>query len=334
MNAWVAQRRWKACVARPVASQAVFGVTHTSAVTEEQIDHLGHMNVRYYGINAQAGTEAVLADLPGWPSGPHLVHDAYTRHHREQLLGTALVVRSALLGADAEGVRIHHELAPVDGEGLAATFVHRVSPIDANGTRLAIPQAALDAAGRAAVPAPAHAAPRTIELDHDLLATTPPLEVVRERGLAMRKARTITAEECDEAGGYRSDSLMMLLWGGERAEGAEAWGPDLYEGPDGELMGWALMETRVQLARLPTEGTRIQSFGATIALHERATHRLNWCYDLDSGTALCIFEAVDVAFDTRARRSMVIPETFRRHHEALLHPDLAPHPAASLTAET
>ena len=31
-------------------------VTRRSSVTEDQIDHLGHMNVRFYGVNAQAGT--------------------------------------------------------------------------------------------------------------------------------------------------------------------------------------------------------------------------------------------------------------------------------------
>ena len=115
---------------------------------------------------------------------------------------------------------------------------------------------------------------------------------------------------------------MMLLWGGEPPDDATGWGPELYEGPDGELMGWAVMETRVQLDRLPTAGTRIQSFGATIAIHERATHRIHWCYDLDRGEVMCAFEAVDVAFDTRTRRTMVIPDEFRRRQEAALHPDL------------
>lgn len=317
--------------ARPLASCAVLAVTHTSSVTEDQIDHLGHMNVRFYGLNAHAGTDAVLAELPGWPAGPHFVHDAYTRHRREQLLGTQLVVRSALLGADEGGVRIHHELAPTHGEELAATFVHRVSPIDESGRRLGVPQKAIDAARQAAVSLPPYAAPRTIDLANDLLAAVPPLETARERGLEMRLARAIDPEECDEAGRYRADSSMMLLWGGERAAGTESWGPDLYEAPGGELMGWALMETRVAFGRLPSAGTRIQSFGATIALHERATHRLNWCYDLATETPLCVFEAVDVAFDTRGRRSMVIPEPFRRQQEARLHPDLAPQPAESMS---
>ena len=302
----------------------MLAVTHTSTVTEDQIDHLGHMNVRFYGSNAHVGTNAVLAGLDGWPDGPHFVHETYTRHHREQLLGTPLLVRSALLAADVDGLRIHHELVPANAEALAATFVHRVSPIDEDGTRLPVPDAVIDAASATVIEPLPYAAPRTIDLGGDVVATAPPIETVRERGLDVRKPRTITAEECDERGGYLPEATMMLLWAGEAPDHVEGWGPHLHEGPDGELMGWALMETRVQLDRLPRVGTRIQSFGATIALHERATHRMHWCYDLDRGDLLCAFEAVDVAFDTRARRTMVIPDSIRRRQESVLHADLAP----------
>lgn len=302
----------------------MLAVTHTSSVTEDQIDHLGHMNVRYYGVNAHAATRAVLGSLPGWPGGAYLVHDAYTRHRREQLLGTPLLVRSGFLGADPDGLRIHHELVPADSEGLAATFVHKVCPIDEQGRKLPVPDAAIDAARSAIVEPPPYAAPRTVNLDLDPLAGAPSLDVVRERRLEVRKPRRITAEECDENGNFRPDATMMLLWAGELPEHVQGWGPDLYEGPDGELMGWAVMEARVQLARVPRLATRIQSFAATIAIHERATHRMNWCFDLDTGGVLCAFESVDVAFDTVARSTMVIPEDFRRRYEASLQADLAP----------
>ena len=98
----------------------MLAVTHTSSVTDDQIDHLGHMNVRYYGVNAHAATDAVLDALDGWPTGPHVVYDGYTRHHREQLAGTPLLVRSGILGASADGIRIHHELVPANAEALAA----------------------------------------------------------------------------------------------------------------------------------------------------------------------------------------------------------------------
>lgn len=302
----------------------MLAVTHTSSVTEDQIDHLGHMNVRYYGVNAHAATRSMLASLPGWPGGRYLVHDAYTRHRREQLFGTPLLVRSGFLGADPDGLRIHHELVPANAEGLAATFVHNVCPTDEQGQKLPVPGAAIDAARAATVEPLPYAAPRTIDLELDPLAGAPALHVVQERRLEVRKPRHIAAEECDESGNFRPDAIMNLLWAGELPDHVEGWGPDLYEGPDGELMGWVVMETRVQLRRLPRIGTRIQSFAATIALHERATHRVNWCFDLGTGEVLCAFESVDVAFDTVSRATIVIPEDFRRRYQASLQSDLAP----------
>ncbi|HZM29222.1 MAG TPA: thioesterase family protein, partial [Acidimicrobiales bacterium] len=120
-------------------SELLLPITHRSEVTEDQIDHLGHMNVRFYAVNAQAGTAAMLAGLPGWGGRPYAVHDVYTRHHREQLVGTPLVVRSAVLGAGADGLRLHHELAAEDTGELAATFVHGISPLDEGGGRAPVP---------------------------------------------------------------------------------------------------------------------------------------------------------------------------------------------------
>jgi acyl-CoA thioesterase FadM len=299
-------------------------VTHTSTVTADQIDHLGHMNVRFYGVNAHAATRNMLQELDGWPNGPHLVHDTYTRHHHEQLVGTPLEVRSAYLGASPEGLRIHHELASADGSDLAAVFVHHVSPIDETGMRRPVPENAVKAAGAALVEPLPYAASRTVDLALDPMASSPSLDLVRQRGLEIRKPRLITPQEGDRHGYFNPDMTMMLMWGGEAPDHVDNWGPDLHEGPGGELMGWAVMETRIQLSRLPRVGTRIQSFGATIAIHQRAVHRLHWCFDIDAGDVLACFEGVDVAFDTRARRTMVIPERFVRRFERSHYRDLAP----------
>ena len=85
------------------------------------------MNVRFYGVNAHAGTAAIL-DRLGIARDAAPVVDAYTRHRREQLLGAPLVVRSGVLDAGPTELRIYHELANEDSDELAATFVHRVRP--------------------------------------------------------------------------------------------------------------------------------------------------------------------------------------------------------------
>jgi acyl-CoA thioesterase FadM len=296
--------------------------THTSSVTEDQIDHLGHMNVRFYAVNANAATRAVLADLPGWEGRPHVVHDIYTRHHREQLLGTDLEVRSAILGVDEHDLRIHHELAAVDTGVLAATFVHRLSPLDADSQPTPVPAAALEAARDQADPAPEHHGTRTISLDCDLLADAPSLETVLERNLCMRQPRAVGRDECDEQGRYRLEMIPALTWGGKPIDGDMS--DVLHETSDGRLMGWASMETRVQVGQMPTVGDRIQSFGATVALHDKVTHRVHWAFDLERGHLLNAFESVSMAFDIRGRRPMSIPERYREREQQRTQPDLAP----------
>ena len=298
--------------------------THESTVAPGQIDHLGHMNVRYYAVNAQAGTRALLAAIPGWGPRPHIVHDIYTRHHREQLLGTPLVVRSAVVGAGPDGLRLHHELAAADTGVLAATFAHGISALDEGGRRAPLPDRLVADAADLVIPVPDYATSRSISLATDLIASAPSLATLHHRGLAMRRDRRVGADECDDRGRYLVDLAPMLVWGGEPI--GRGHGPMLEETPDGAPMGWATMETRLQVGRLPTGGDRIQSFGAGIAVHDKVTHRIHWTYDVDRGDLLTAFEVVSLAFDIRARRPVSIPEVNRRRELDALQPDLAPRP--------
>jgi acyl-CoA thioesterase FadM len=295
--------------------------THQSQVTEDQIDHLGHMNVAFYALNAQAGTCALLTDLPAWDDRAAIVDDVYTRHHREQLLGTPLVVRSAVLAASPGGLRLHHELA-ADSGVLAATFVHGVVPLDESGDRATLPDDVVATLAREVVPMPHYAATRTLSLDHDPMDGAPSLATVVERGLQVRKERRITPAECDDAGRYRIEMAPMLTWGGEPVEGSP--GPILEDVAGGVRMGWASMETRVRFGLMPRVGARIQSFGAGVAVHDKVTHRVHWTYDLDTEQLLTAFEAVSMAFDIVGRRPMSIPDLHRQRELDALQPDLAP----------
>ena len=116
----------------------------------------------------------------------------------------------------------------------------------------------------------------------------------------------------------------MLVWGGTPVR-LDA-GPWLEETPGGELMGWASMETRIQTRRLPEVGERVQSFGATVAIHDKVTHRVHWCFGLGDGELTAGFEIVNMAFDTRSRRPMSIPAAHAERERATLEPDLVPRP--------
>jgi acyl-CoA thioesterase FadM len=295
--------------------------THRSTVTEDQIDHLGHMNVRFYGVNARQGTEALLARLGASTDQGFRLVDVYTRHHREQLLGAPLAVRSGVVGAGTDHVRLYHELVNEDTGDLAATFVHRVVARTSAGRPGDVPDELVRLATAATIETPDHGATRSISLDADPMARPPSLPEVTKRDLAMRKVRAVPADECEADGRYVWDNAPALAWGGEpinRSDGAM-----LHDGPNGEKMGWASMETRMCILRLPRVGDRIQSFGATVEIRDKTTHVMLWAYDVDRGDLLTVFEVVSLAFDTVSRRAMSIPDAVRADEDRRFHPDLA-----------
>ena len=296
-------------------------ITHRSTVTEDQIDHLGHMNVRFYGVNARKGTEALLDRLDAPPDLEFPLVDVYTRHHREQLLGAPLAVRSGVLGAGPDAVRIYHELVNEDSGDLAATFVHRVGARTPEGASRDVPDVVVRPAAAATIELPARGATRSLSLDADPTAEPPTLAEVIERDLAMRKVRTIAADECGSDGRYLMDNAPALLWAGEPIN--ERDGAMLRDGPDGEKMGWASMETRMCVLRMPRVGDRIQSFGATVDLRDKTSHVMLWAFDVDRSDLLAVFEVVSLAFDTVARRAMSIPDAVRAEELDRFHPDLA-----------
>lgn len=276
-------------------------VTHSSTVTADQIDHLGHMNVRYYAVNARAATRSFLGNSP--------ILDMYTRHHREQLLGAELEVRTGVLGVDAGSTRLYHELINTSTGDIAATFVYRVrsdTPTDRVDT----------------IELPDHGQPRSIDLD--AVMATPTLDEVRRLDLAMRAPREIDRDDTGAGDTVPSSMVPMLFWGGTPLDGAEQ--QLVHTGPNGENVGWATMETRVVINRLPELGTRIQSFSATTAIADKTNQMSMWVYAMDNSELLASFEVVSVLFDIGARRAMSIPDAMRAEQTARLHPELGSRP--------
>jgi acyl-CoA thioesterase FadM len=279
------------------------------------------MNVRFYGVNAHAASAAVIAELVGSEPVTFRPFDVYTRHHREQLLGARLVVRSGVAGVDEDGLRLYHELADEDTGVLAAAFVHRLRA-EVGGGATELPSSVGARARARIVTIPEHGASRSIGLETDPIATAPGLDVLRARELAIRKVRAITPEECDADGTFVWSNAPGLTWGGEPIDRRL---PHLLQaGPAGERMGWASMETRMAIRRLPRRGDRIQSFSAVIGLRDKTSHRIQWAYDVERGDLLVTFEVVNLAFDITARAPMGIPSAIRDIEQADLHEDLAP----------
>lgn len=274
-----------------MSASSPLSVTHTTTVTPDQIDELGHMNVRWYGHSARAGTAALCDELAlGEPS----IVSAYTRHHHEQMEGNKLEVRSAVL-AGGPRLRLYHELRNQANDDLAATFVHELNRPEIEAPAIELPD---------------YGQPRSLNLSDDRLALAPSLEEVQKRDLAIRLEREVTSEDL-----HTND----LFWLGERPGGEVSW---IIETPEGDRIASASMETRVWMETFPAIGTRIQSFMATIAVGDKITHELGWLYDMEQGVAIAAFEGIDLAFSINQRRSIVMPAQMRERELERFHPDL------------
>lgn len=285
-----------------MSSASNLQVSRTSTVTPDQIDELGHMNVRWYGHNAVEATKALCSQFG---LGDPALLNTYTRHHHEQLEGTELEVRSALLGGTPR-LRFYHELRRRSDDDLAATFIHELD------------QPALEAP---TVELPEYGRPRTIRLDTDGIASAPSLDELRSRNLEIRLEREVTAEDTLDAETVPPWLANNLIWGGERPDGESDWIQTL---PNGERMAFATMESRLWVGELPPVGTRVQSFGAVIGVADKILHDIAWSFDVENKKILAVFESVDVAFNMAKRRSMVMPDDIRARHTERMHQDLSP----------
>lgn len=296
--------------------------TLTTTVTEDQIDHLGHMNVLHYARNARSGTANLLDGLAGWDAAGHVLTDVYTRHLREQLLGAPLEVRSGILAVDDTHLTLHHELANTETGDLAAIFRHRLRPTGADGAPVPVSDKARTEAGERVTPPPTHAASRSIDPELDLAVNAPSLELLGDRALASRKPRVIPTAECGPDGIVAIEDLPMLVWGGEPLD--DSTRELTLDETDGRNLAWASMESRVRDVSPARAGMRIQPHAALVSVADKVIHSLQWVHDLDSGRLLVVFEVVSLAFDIDARRPASIPDAVRERMQAELHPDLAP----------
>lgn len=277
-------------------------------MTPDQIDELGHMNVRYYGMNAHEATRAMCAEMG---LGEPVIRSRYTRHHHEQMEGNDLEVRSALLSPAVTGangrLRFYHELRNRTDNDLAATFVFELD------------HAAVETPG---IELPDYGMPRSLRLDTDGLASAPALDDVRAKGLAIRLPREVDEEDSIGAPTVPSWLVNNLIWGGERPDGESDW---IRELPNGDRFAYAVMESRLWIANgeVPV-GTPIQSFGANLAVASKINHDIVWTYNTETGQCLAVMEGVDVCFNMNERRSMVIPDDARARSEETLHPEFTP----------
>lgn len=296
-------------------------ILHTTAVTEDQIDHLGHMNVMFYAQHAQAAALNLAGKLGLDATGTLFQTDRYTRHHREQLLGANLEVRGGVLEAERDRLHVYEELLNCDTEVLAASFIITLeSEGRSSGEPVELPPGTLTDAASQRVVLPERGRPRSLTIDDDPIADAPTLEELTQRDAALREVRVVHPEECDPEGRIRSGLVADLVWGGTPVKGREF--QPFNEGPGGMKIGWATMETRATWGTPARMGDRVQSFGVETEMADKTLTSRHWVHNVDTGSLVCAFSVLNIAFDMAERRAVSIPDDVREQMSVHLHADL------------
>lgn len=311
---------------------------HTSVVEADEIDALGHLNVRYYLSRALRANSTLLAQLGLGPEaldamGARLVQaDTYTRYHREQFKGATLNVRGGVLDMGRGAVRAYFEIDNDAKNEVAATFILVTALVDrVTRAPLALPDAVVAATAGLTTDVPQHGQPRTLDLG------TPRLDVTYEAlaarlgeeiadPMSRRFERTVEAGSCDEYGFLKEgeDLMFGVVRKPRPTPGKEhVWGPLTFTTGQGHRVGWASLETRQMRSVQPRAGDRICAIGAEIALHDKVRHSRRWIFNVSTGEVVSMNDNIALALDLDARRSISIPAELRSELEKRHVPEFA-----------
>jgi acyl-CoA thioester hydrolase len=330
-----------------VAAAASASALHQEAVTMQQldaslvgpdeIDSLGHLNVRFYLARVDRASLALL-DALGLSHG-ELDHrharlrriDTYSRFRREQFEGAELTVFGGMLGCRGDELRCYFEIRNPARNELAAHFVTGTILSDRTSRRqLPLPTSLRQVNEQYGVQIPDYAAPRSLSLDPP--ATEVSLETLMaeigesaEFGMTGRREGVIEAQDCGPDGLLRDDVELMFVMFRRQANVADvkAFGPPVLFTDEGHRFAWAMLETRnVEFGR-PRMGDTIVWLGADVAIAERSRQSRRWAFVKSTGELLSIHDSVGVAMDLDARRAIVIPRSIRSGMEGHYLPKYA-----------
>jgi acyl-CoA thioester hydrolase len=310
-----------------------------SRVLPEEIDSLGHLNVRYYLARVDRANQALLASLGVTGLGGNEVAattalrrvDTYCRFQREQFEGAELSVYGGLLASNDATARCYFEIRNEARDQIAATFVTGTlisNPASQSSERFPFDTRHPDPARVISIPD--HGKPRSLNLDlprtdvalADLMTR---IEPSTEIGMTGRRNGRIEAEDCDASGFLRDDlDIMFVLFRREvSVTDPKAFGPPVLRTDDGHRFGWAMLETRNREFARPRLGDEVVWLGADIGIAEKSRRSRRWAFVANTGELLSIHDAVGIAMDLDARRAIPVPPSIRATLERHYLPEYA-----------
>ena len=307
-----------------------------STVLAEEIDSLGHMNVRHYMERMERANRILLQQLeldPPLPADALLQRvDTYTRFQREQFEGATLHTCGGVLGLSERGMQSFVEIRNPDsgpeGGSVAATFVVTTGLQD-RSARSALSFPTNQSTTAELIELPDYARPRSLHLgalatDVSLEALDASIPEVEGSGMMSgRREAEVETEDVDADGWLRQDiDVMFLPFLKLAAKTGERHGPPVLRTADGRRIGWAVMETRTLHLGTPRLGDQLAMFSADVKLETKSRVSRRWAFNRRTGALLGMSDSVGLCIDLEARKAVPWPDDLRAQIEQYLQPGL------------
>lgn len=118
-----------------------FPLTHTETVIDDWVDYNGHMNLAYYVLIFDRGTDGFLesigmtAALRESTGSSVFVAETHVNYHAEVMSGETVTISSRILDCDAKRLHLYHEMQVRDGT-VAASSELMILHVNLNGRKV------------------------------------------------------------------------------------------------------------------------------------------------------------------------------------------------------
>ena len=307
-------------------------------VTADQIDSLGHLNVRYYIERMDDANRRLLSGLGITGNADTFLRrvDTYNKFRREQFEGAVLSTHGALIAegliGPAGSVPAYFEVRNEATGEIAASFLTATLRVDQTTQQPvgAMVSEGLPSSGELAPMAPPEASlPRSLSLSAprvipmQTLMDELPTEVV-QGNMTGRRENVVKVEDCDDRGRLREDvDLMTIVFRAlpQDADDQATMGPPIQRDESGRRFAWAMMETRSYVFEYPHVGDVVIALSVDLDCGDKWRQTRRFMFNKGSGSILGVYDSIGVCIDLDARRAIETPAALKELIKATARPD-------------
>lgn len=288
---------------------------YRNSVQTWETDGMGHLNVQFYSDKATAALSALSLALGHGRAAQEASNlrlrakDHHIRFLREQRPGAPIFIRGGIVRSEGTRLYCFFEMLNTVSQEVAATFLTEAAFVDSDtGEESVIPAHITEQLAGFQVEVPPHGAPRG--LVHSAPRAAPQLTDADQMKLIQTFKGEVLPDWCDLTGrlatrrymGIVSDSIPNLL--------AQTRGDDRSQ--DSKI-GGAALEYRFVYRDAPVAGDILVLRSGLKEVTDKTYTWAHWLFNEETGACVATAEAVAIALDLVARKSIPIPPEMKTH---------------------